>query len=117
MAKVSSTSTTSTSVAPTGQPITARELRQLLHGRSNRFRATVAANLVTGNLRPERPSPVQAARLCDVNVGYVTVALGITRKRSPSDETIDRVVEKFGIEALMRGCDRATAPNGNGAAA
>jgi hypothetical protein len=93
--------------------ITGRELRQLIHGKGNRFRGAAAAQAVIGTVRVESYSPVQAARLFDVNVGYVTAALGTTRKRVPSDEAIDRVVERFGIEALMRGCDRATAPNGN----
>jgi hypothetical protein len=129
-------STTSTTAAPptTGQPITGRqtptapterpititgrELRLLLHGKSNKYRAAAAACFVNGTLpTPEHLSPVQAARLCNVNVGYVTASLGCTVKHGPRDSTIEKinkVVRKFGVEALMAGCDRATAPAANG---
>jgi hypothetical protein len=120
MAKTHLLSTTAPSAAPTA--ITGCELRQLIHGKGNRFRGAAAAAAVRGTLRVESYSPVQAARLFDVGVGYVTAALGSTVKRGPRDSTIEKinkVVRRFGVDALMAGCHRATAPhaaqNGNAA--
>lgn len=58
-----------------------------------------------------RPTATQAARFCSVNVGNVSVALGNRGKRGPRDATVDRVIRRFGADALMRGLDRATAPH------
>ncbi len=81
---------TPSSPAPMTQPRTGRDLRQLLHGKSNQFRAAVAA---------------------------FTAALGGAVKHGPRNSTIEKInklVRKFGVEALMAGCDRATAPPVNG---
>jgi hypothetical protein len=117
MAKVSLPSITSTSAAPpTGQPITGRQLSRLLHGASNAFRAMVATKLVRGSWVLVDPSPVQAARLCDGHVAYVTAKLGCAVRHGPRAKTIDRIdriVKRHGAEAVRARCDRATAPNGD----
>ncbi len=60
---------------------------------------------------------MQTARLCYVKVEHVTAALGCAVKHGPRNSTIEKInklVRKFGVEALMAGCDRATAPPVNG---
>ena len=74
------------------------------------WRARLAADLVRGDVVVVGPTQTQAARLCAVNVGGVSTALGHRGKRGPRDRTIDRLVRRFGVEPLMRGLDRATAP-------
>jgi hypothetical protein len=85
-------------------------LRRVLRGRPPFWRARVAADLVRGQIVVSALTPSQAARLCIVHVGNVSVALGTRGSRGPRDKTIDKVVRRFGVEPLMRGLDRATAP-------
>jgi hypothetical protein len=87
-----------------------RNLRRLLRGKKAATRARVAAMLVTGEYQLVRPLPTQAARLVGVNPGRVSSALGNVGQRGPRNTTIDRLIAKYGAEAILRGLDRATAP-------
>ena len=101
--------------SPSPAPMTSLQLQRELHGKSRQFRAQVAFQFVTGGRRPpERLSPAQAARLCRVDPWYVGAERRRVARRVPRDVTIDRVVKLYGVDALLRGCDRATAPAGNG---
>jgi hypothetical protein len=92
------------------QPIPGRVLQRWLRGQPPHSRAEIAAALVRGEYRLVDPLQVQAARLCDVDPQYVNTALGRNGSRGPHKRTIDRVIKKYGVDALMRGLDRATAP-------
>lgn len=85
-------------------------LCRALRGKPPSTRARLAADLVRGKVTLVNLTPSQAARLCTVNVGNVSVALGNRGKRGPRDRTIDKVVRRYGADALMRGLDRATSP-------
>jgi hypothetical protein len=94
-----------------GVEISGLRLSRLLRGMSVNGRVSVAAKLASGEYVLVGPlSPTQAARLCNVNVGNVSVRLGHRGIRGPRRSTIDRLVKKFGVSALLEGCDRATAP-------
>jgi hypothetical protein len=105
--------TTSITPAPAREPtkVTGRVLGRILRGATPLSRAHMAAEFSTGRWVLVAPLPTQAARLCDVNVACVSVTLGNKGKRGPRKATIDRVVKRFGVAALMAGLDRATAPN------
>jgi hypothetical protein len=85
----------------------------MLRGKSNRFRAAVAALIKNGTYQLVDLSPVQLARLVDVNVGYVTAELGCAVRHGPRGSTveIDELVRKYGVETVRTRCDRA-APSG-----
>jgi hypothetical protein len=85
-------------------------LSRALRRRPASWRARLAAEMVLGGVVVGRLTTTQAARLCNVNVGNVSVALGHKGKRGPHDRTLDRLVRKYGLETLMRALDRATAP-------
>ena len=85
-------------------------LRRALRGKTPSARARLAADLVRGKVALVSPTATQAARLCSVNVGNVSVALGNRGNRGPRDRTIDKVVRRYGADALMRGLDRAARP-------
>jgi len=89
---------------------TGRGLSRVLRRRPPAWRARLAAEMVRGGVVIGELTQTQAARLCGVNVGRVSVALGHTGKHGPRERTIDRVVRKYGVGPLMAGCDRATAP-------
>jgi hypothetical protein len=99
-----------TTSAPTRQTLASgRNLKRLVHGKSARERAKAAAMLVTGEFVYHSPTVAQAARLCGVAASRVHAALGHAPK-PPSDAKIDRMIRKFGADAIMRGLDRYTAP-------
>ncbi len=85
-------------------------LRRALRGKPPSARARLAADFVRGKLALVSPTVSQAARLCAVNVGTVSVALGNKGKHGPREKTVDRLVRRYGADALMRGLDRATSP-------
>jgi hypothetical protein len=91
-------------------PTTGRELSRVLRRRPASWRARHAAGMVRGEVVVGELTQTQAAHLCRVNVGNVSVALGNKGKRGPRDRTIDKVVKRYGVGPLMAGCDRATAP-------
>jgi hypothetical protein len=92
------------------QCLNGRILARWLRGQPPHSRAEIAATLVRGEYRVADLLQVQAARLCDVDPQYVNTALGRNGSRGPHKRTIDRVIKKYGVDALMRGLDRATAP-------
>jgi hypothetical protein len=106
----SSTTATAAREAVTSIGIDGQALRRALHGRPPAWRAKLAAEMVRGTVVVGLLSPAQAARLCATNPGSVSVALGNRGRRGPRDRTIDRLIRRFGVEPLMRGLDRATAP-------
>jgi hypothetical protein len=108
---------------------TGRRLNRLLKVASARDRALIAADLTQGALQILRPTYAQASALTNVSLGYVTTVSGLTpeeraqlargllslprlhNRRRRSNAELDRVVEHYGVEAIWRALDRATAPN------
>jgi hypothetical protein len=90
--------------------LTGAELRATLRGKSATYRANLAAELVRGTVVLFDPTPAQAARIVSCNPGGLSVAMGNKGKRGPRDSTVDRAIRRLGPDALMRGLDRATAP-------
>jgi hypothetical protein len=101
---------TTTSPTINGVRVSGPELRRLLYGASPEERAKIAARIASGEWQPVDLLPAQAGRLCAVHPAYVTAARGRTGRR-----IVDRMIKRFGPEAVFAGLDRATAPvNGNG---
>jgi hypothetical protein len=90
--------------------LSGRALRRLLHGKTSAARARICANLVRYNIEVTDLSASQLARLCAVNPGQVSVALGHAGLRGPRDSTLDRLIRKYGPDTLLRAVDRATTP-------
>jgi hypothetical protein len=91
-----------------GQPITVltgRVLRRMLRGKSPHERADIVVQLLRHNVSLADLSPAQLSRLCEVNQGAVSVALGHAGTR-----VLDRFIKKYGPNVLMRALDRVTAP-------
>jgi hypothetical protein len=86
-------------------------LRRLLRSKSPGERARIVAQLIRLNVVFKDLSPAQIARLAEVNQGAVSVALGHAGTRGPRPRTIDRLIHKYGADALLRGIDRITAPH------
>jgi hypothetical protein len=65
---------------------------------------------VTAEYVLDEPLQAQSAKLCDVDPQYVNVALGRKGSRGPHKKTIDRLIKRYGADALLKGLDRYTAP-------
>ncbi len=85
-------------------------LRRHLHGKSEGGRAQLAAYLVRNKVSFTDLSPAQVARLCAVNTGNLSRALGRAGSRGPQSRTLDRLIRKYGPDVLMQAVDRATTP-------
>jgi hypothetical protein len=85
-------------------------LRRMLRGKAPGERARIAAQLLQYHVEFVDLSAAQIARLVNVNPGAVSVALGHAGVRGPHTRTIDRLIRRYGADALLRGLDRATAP-------
>ena len=79
--------------------ITGCELRRFLRWATATQRAQVAKGFTLGRYVLVDPLPAQAARLVDIDPGYVSSALGRKGTRGPRPRTIDRVVARFGVRA------------------
>jgi hypothetical protein len=108
-----SASTTSTP-AREQVKVSGRELRRMLRGASPATRAEIAARLARGLLVLVDPLPSHIARMCSVNPGRLTAALGRRGSRGPHSKTLAKLVRRYGADTLLAAVDRATAPTGNG---
>ena len=86
-------------------------LRRMLHGRAPHERAQLVAQLVGRDVAFVELSAAQIARLVEANPSAVSVAHGHRGTRGPRQRTVDRIVKRYGAEALMKVLDRATAPH------
>jgi hypothetical protein len=87
-----------------------RVLQRLLRGRTAAERARICAQLLEHKVTFTGLLPAQVARLVGANPGSVCVALGHAGTRGPRRRTLERVIRKYGANALMRELDRITAP-------
>jgi len=107
--------------------LTGRRLNRLLKGASPRDRALIANDLARGTVQLRQPTYAQAAALARVSTGYVATVGRLTAEerlqlargflslpclhhRRRSDRALDRVAERYGVAALWRALERATAP-------
>jgi|SRR5215471_9846601 len=109
--------------------VTGPQLNKLLKKASPRDRAQIAADLVQGALQVTNHTYKQAATLAHVSFGYTATVSALTpeeRARLPrgalslsqlhsrrrhSDAELDRVVERFGADAIWRALERYTQPS------
>jgi hypothetical protein len=91
--------------------LTGEALRRLLHGKSAKGRAWLAANLIAHKVSFSDLSQAQVARLVRVNSGNVSRALGRAGRRGAQQRTLDHLIRRYGTDTLMRALDRATAPS------
>jgi hypothetical protein len=110
--------------------MTGRRLNKLIKWASATDRALLACRFAQGVVQILRPAYRQAAALTRVSASYVATVGRLTqeerlqlacgllslprlhhRRQNPSDAELDRVVERYGAEALWRALDRATAPS------
>src|SRR5262245_41267261 len=101
---MSVSTTTTTTTAST--KLSGKALQSLVRGKSPQARARIAAAMTAQGVSVYDLSAAQNARLCEANAGAVSVALGHSGKRGPRRRTIDRVIRRYGADALMRGLDR-----------
>src|SRR5215469_13904268 len=118
------TSPRSTDVTP-GHPVRTRRLNKLIKWASATACALLACRLAQGVVQILRPTYRQAAALTCVSASYVATVGRLTqeerlqlacgllslprlhnRRQNPLDAELDRVVERYGAEALWRALDR-----------
>ena len=109
------------------QTMSGRRLNRLTKQATPTDRALIASDLARGAVQILRPTYAQAAALTRVSAGYVATVGRLTEEerrqlargqlslprlhnRQCSDRALDRLVERYGIEALWRALDRAMAP-------
>jgi hypothetical protein len=108
--------------------MTGRRLNRLTRSASPRDRALVAVNLARGALQLTELTLRQAAVLARASFGYTATVNGLAPEERTqlargsislcrlhlrhrhSNAELDRVVQTYGIDALWRALDRATAP-------
>jgi hypothetical protein len=101
-----------TANGPNGQAINVLDgtaLRRRLHSRGPKARARLAAWLINNNVAFVDLSQAQVARLVRANPGAVSAALGHSGVRGPRQSTIDRIIDRYGADTLLRALDRTTA--------
>jgi hypothetical protein len=86
--------------------VTGDALRAALRGKSAPDRARIAARLASGSHILIEPLASQVAKLCNVDGR----TLGKGGRRGVRPGTIDKVIRKYGLDAILRGCDRAITP-------
>lgn len=98
-----------------GQPVqyflNGKTLRRVLHGKSPKERAAIAAQLFQHGVSLEKLSAAQLSRLCQTNESSVCIALGHAGSRGPQARTLDLLTKKYSPDVLMRALDRLTAPS------
>jgi hypothetical protein len=90
--------------------VTGRTLRRILTAKSSAARGRIAARLIKNNVALVDLSPAQVARLVEAYSSDVSVALGRSGTRGPRQRTVDRIVRRYGADALLRALDAYTAP-------
>src|SRR5262245_24748304 len=95
-------SATNTAATPKQIRASGRNVKKLLHGKTPRERAKVGAKLVTCEFAYVNPTPAQAARIVGTTAQRIHAALG-HQPKPPSDTKIDRIIARYGADAIMRG--------------
>jgi len=113
--------------------MTGRQLSELIKKASAKDRALIASDLARGVVQVLQPTYAQAAALTHVSASYVAtvgrlapeervqlarglLSLPRLHNRRRSDAELDRLVKRYGAEALWRALDRATAPSSDNVA-
>jgi hypothetical protein len=94
-------------------PLSGKTIQWLVRNESAKYKGSIAAKLVTGQL-PYHPTPAEAARIVGTHARVVHAALGHQQK-PPTDRQINRLIERIGrdralADRVLAAIDRFTAP-------